>query len=244
MKTHLDIPYVDHASDMQLLDMYLPDTENFDTVIWYHGGGLEAGSRKDNPLTKRLVEKGYGLVSVEYRMYPDAKFPDFLEDGAASVAYILENIRNYGGSGKLFVGGSSAGAYITAMLAFDPKYLDAYNIKTTDIAGYIINSAQMTTHFNVLRERGIDTRRIIVDEAAPVYHISETTDFPNILVFAADNDMPCRLEQNLMFLKTLEMFQCPSEKVHYRLMEGFSHCGYDDTDEFADIILQYMNSVY
>ena len=87
----------------------------------------------------------------------------------------------------------------------------------------------------------LNTKRVIVDEAAPVYHIHENTVFPNALVLVSDKDMPCRLEQNLMFLKTAEMFGCPKEKLQYKLMEGFTHCGYTGTDEFADIILQYMN---
>ena len=57
---------------MQLLDMYLPDQAGFETIVWFHGGGLEHGSRKSNVYAQPFVEKGYGFVSVEYRMYPDA----------------------------------------------------------------------------------------------------------------------------------------------------------------------------
>ena len=47
MRTYMDIAYVDNASEMQLLDIYLPDQDGFDTVIWFHGGGIEKGSRKE-----------------------------------------------------------------------------------------------------------------------------------------------------------------------------------------------------
>lgn len=243
MKMIKDIVYGTLDSESQVLDLYLPETESADVLIYFHGGGLEAGDKCGGIRFEQLVNAGKIVISANYRMYPKAIFPEFLEDGAAVVNWAMENLSSYIKVKNIFVGGSSAGAYMTAMLAYDTKYLGAYGIQTTDISGYIIDSAQMTTHFNVLRERGINTKRIVVDEAAPVYHISENTVFPNALVIVSDNDMPCRLEQNLMFLKTAKMFGCPEEKMIYKLMEGFTHCGYDGTEAFADFILDYMNSI-
>ncbi len=66
MKTVFDIPYVENASPMQLLDVYLPEGEGFDTLIWFHGGGLEAGSRKSNTAyPKTVTDRGHAFVSVE-----------------------------------------------------------------------------------------------------------------------------------------------------------------------------------
>lgn len=237
-----DIIYGNHDAKSQRLDLYLPENDTADVLIYFHGGGLEAGDKKCSVKFERLTCAGKIVISANYRMYPQAAYPEFLEDAAAVVNWTKENLGKYKKVGKIFISGSSAGAYITAMLAYDPKYLGAYGISTTDINGYIIDSAQMTTHFNVLRERGINTKRILVDEAAPVYHIHENTKFPNALVLFADNDMPCRLEQNKMFLKTAEMFGCPEEKIQYRLMEGFKHCGYNSMELFADLILDYMNT--
>lgn len=42
-----DIPYVENATDRQLLDIYLPEQQGCDALIWFHGGGLEAFDRKD-----------------------------------------------------------------------------------------------------------------------------------------------------------------------------------------------------
>ena len=239
-----DIVYGTQDTQSQKLDLYIPGedaAEAADVLIYFHGGGLEAGDKSGGIQFERLANAGKIVISANYRMYPTAVFPDFLKDGAAVINWAKKHLSEYKAFDKIFVGGSSAGAYMTAMLAYDTKYLNVYGIKTTDINGYIIDSAQMTTHFNVLRERGLNTKRIIIDEAAPVYHIHENTAFPNALVLVSDNDMPCRLEQNLMFLKTAEMFGCPKEKLQYRLMEGFTHCGYTGTVEFADLILQYMN---
>ena len=243
MKLIKDMVYATQDTASQVLDIYIPDvsaTQPADVFIYFHGGALEAGDKVCDVPFHRLVEAGKIVVSANYRMYPQAAFPDFLVDGAAVISWVKEHLQEYTSYNRIFVGGSSAGAYITAMLAFDEKYLAAHNIKTIDIDGYLIDSAQMTTHYHVLRERGVDTRRIVVDEAAPIYHITETTPFPNIMVLVSDNDMACRLEQNLMFLKTAEMFHWPKEKLQYKLMEGFTHCGYCGLDLFAEIILEFI----
>ncbi len=60
-----------------------------------------------------------------------------------------------------------AGAWITLMLAMDPSRLEKAGADRKEIAGYISDSAQITTHFNVLRERHMDIRLERVDEECP-----------------------------------------------------------------------------
>ena len=249
MQTLKDIVYGTEAPESQVFDLYLPDEDTTDLFIYFHGGGLEHGDKCKGgeimPFIRPLVEEhGKAVISANYRMYPNAVFPDFLEDAAKVVAWAKENIDTYKSVTRIFVGGSSAGAWLTAMLAYAPDYLAKYDIKTTDITGYIIDSAQMTTHFNVLREKGFDTKRIMVDEAAPVYYLDAGMEFPNVLIIVSDHDMPCRYEQNMMFLKTLEMYDCPQEKVHFKLMEGYKHTRYvNDGTVFTDVVKAYMDSV-
>ena len=240
MKIIKDIVYGTQDSKSQVLDLYIPNCESTDLLVYFHGGSLESGD-KDCDIVKNLAGQGITVASANYRMYPNAAFPDFVEDAAMAVEWAMKHIAEYKKVNKIFVGGSSAGAWLTAMLAFAPQYLGKYGIKTTDIVGYIINSAQMTTHFNVLREKGFHANRIMVDEAAPIYYINENTVFPKIFIVVADNDIRCRLEQNLMFLKSMEMVGCTAERVKYKLMEGFKHCAYDKTEEFARIWKDYMD---
>ena len=128
MRKFTDIYYTDAQCNMQMLDMYLPDTEGFPVFVFFHGGGLINGDRTHcQCLASYLPKRGVGIVSVEYRMYPDAKYPDFIEDAAAAVKWVFGNIGKYGGSGKIFVGGSSAGGYLSQMLCFDGKYLASSN---------------------------------------------------------------------------------------------------------------------
>lgn len=250
MQVIKDIIYGTQAPKSQILDLFLPDGDVTDLFIYFHGGGLEAGDKRDGSdtlpdyLLPLVTRYGKAVISANYRMYPTAVFPEFVEDAASVVAWAKEHIREYCDIQRIFVGGSSAGAWLTAMLAYAPDYLAKHGIKTTDIAGYVIDSAQMTTHFNVLRERGLNTKLIRVDDAAPVYYLNEHTAFPDILVLVSDHDMPCRLEQNLMFLKTLEMLGCPAQKVTYKLLKGFTHTGYlKEGSLFPDLVAEYIDSV-
>ena len=74
----------------------------------------------------------------------------FVDDAAASVAWVFQNITSYGGDPKLiFVSGHSAGGYLTSMLGLDKSYLNSYGIDVDDIAGLIPYSGHTITHFTV-----------------------------------------------------------------------------------------------
>lgn len=75
------------------------------------------------------------------------------------------------------------------MLAFDKNYLASFGLDPDDFDEYNHDAGQPTSHFNVLREKGIDSRRIIVDETAPLYHICENPSYPKMLFIVADNGM-------------------------------------------------------
>ena len=244
MKTYTDLPYLPDGDKMHLYDLFTPDTDGFDTFVYFHGGGLEKGSRKWESGAETLVKHGIALASCEYRMYPTAHFPDFIEDAAAAVAHIAGKIKEYGGSGRIFVGGSSAGGYLSMMLCFDEKYLGKYHIKPTDIAGCVHDAGQPTSHFNVLREKGLDTRRVIIDETAPLYFIGLQKELPPMLFIVSDSDMENRYEQTMLVLSTLRHFRYDESRIECRVMHG-KHCAYcNQMDEDGENVLGKMAAEY
>ena len=167
---------------------------------------------------------GVAVVSANYRMYPNAKYPDFLEDAADAVAWVFENIGKYGKINGIYVGGSSAGGYISQMLCFDKRWLANHGMKPTDITGFVLDAGQPTCHFNVLRERGIDTRRVMIDDSAPLYHIGADKEYPPMLVIVSDDDMENRYEQTLLVMSTLKHFG-HTDNVKLQVMHS-THCAY------------------
>lgn len=210
----------------QIPDIYLPDAASFPVFVYLHGGGFEAGSRKSGEIAARyLCEHGVAVVSPDYRMYPSAVYPEYLRDCAAAVAWTFSHIREYGGDGRLFVGGSSAGGYASMMLCFDRRWLAPYRLPENAVTGYFHDAGQPTTHFNILRERGLDSRRVVVDEAAPLFHVSPDGTYPPMHFVVSDGDIPCRYEQTRLMIETMRYLGCDMSSVTYELRHG-GHCHY------------------
>src|SRR5262245_23359011 len=76
--TEANVPYVENGHPRQVLDLYLPRDTAADSklplVIWIHGGAWMGGT-KDNPLARVMVERGFAVASVEYRLSRDAIWP-------------------------------------------------------------------------------------------------------------------------------------------------------------------------
>jgi len=248
MRAFRNVFYIDEQHLEQKLDLFMPD-DSFDTVfIYFHGGGLVNGNKeRKESFINDLINNGVALVSVDYRMYPTAKYPDFIDDAAASVGWVCNNIGKYSDCKNIFVGGSSAGGYLSMMLCFANEFYEKSGVDKRKITGYIHDAGQPTSHFNVLKEKGIDRRRVIVDETAPVYHIEADKNYPDMLFIVSDNDMKNRYEQTILTLSTLEHMGY-KEKCTLKIMNG-THCAYCGKEDeagnsvFAAIINEYIDKI-
>lgn len=238
MKKSIEI--FDEARGLDL-ELYLPDDCSADNkkplFLYFHGGGLENGDKTAlRDVRVRLTELGFATASAEYRMYPSARFPDFIVDCANATAYL----ERMGLFSYAVLGGSSAGGYLTMMLHMDAHYLADAGVSAGFVRGYVHDAGQPTVHFNVLRERGMDTRLVRIDEAAPLYFITE--DFkgeqPLAYVITASMDMYNRPEQLRLFCRTLLHFKYPADRLRFRFMDGFRHCGYLGTPQFFDLCVE------
>jgi len=169
-----------------------------------------------------VLEKGYAIVGVGYRMSPKAKAPAYIEDAAAATAWVFKPIGEYGGGpGLIFVAGHSAGGYLDLMITLDKKYMGKYNINADSIAGTIPLSPKAITHFTVRKERGIGNLQPIIDEYAPLYFVR--SDAPRILLVTGDPEMELfgRYEENA-YLWRMMMLTGHKQTKLYKL-DGFNH---------------------
>lgn len=204
------------------LDFYYPkDVKNFATIVWFHGGGITAGSKE---IPKQLMEKGFAVIGVGYRLSPKVTAPAYIEDAAAAVAWAFQHIKNYGGNDQLiFISGHSAGGYLGMMITLDKKYLTRYSIDANKIAALIPFSGQCITHFTIRKERGMKETQPVVDEYAPLYHVR--SDAPPVLLITGDRELELygRYEENAYMARMMKL-NGHKQTFLYEL-QGFDHGG-------------------
>lgn len=223
-----DIPYYENTaikSDLGdksecALDLYYPkDKKDFATIVWFHGGGL-IGGKKEIP--QELMDKGYAVVSVDYRLSPKVKAPVYIEDAAASVAWVFKHIADYGGSPNLiFVTGHSAGAYLGLMITLDKMYLEKYKVDSDSIAGLIALSGQVVTHFTIRKENGFPNTQTIVDEYAPLFHVRGNASPILLITGDAEKELMGRYEENLFFWRMMKLVG--HKKINLYKLDGYNH---------------------
>ena len=111
----------------QRLDVFVPTVpvERAPVLVFFYGGSWSSGSKDDYAFAAQaFAAQGFVTVLPDYRLYPQSRFPDFLKDGAAAIAWVRDNIAAQGGDpNRIVLAGHSAGAYNAAMLGLDPEYL-------------------------------------------------------------------------------------------------------------------------
>jgi acetyl esterase/lipase len=129
------------ADPRQKLDLYVPDhlAAPAPVLLFFYGGSWEGGSKSYyKALGQAFASKGVIVAVADYRVYPQVRYPAFVEDGARAFKFIHTQVAAQGGDpARLFVSGHSAGAYIAMMLAADPHYLRAAGAEPSWIRGVI-----------------------------------------------------------------------------------------------------------
>jgi acetyl esterase/lipase len=133
-----DIAY--GALPRQKLDVYRPPEPGpHPVIVFFYGGGWDSGERGPYRfVAESLTRHGYVVVIPDYRVYPQARFPLFIEDAARAVRWARDNAAQFGGDpSRLFLMGHSAGAHIAAMVALDARYLARVGMERRTLKGFI-----------------------------------------------------------------------------------------------------------
>jgi acetyl esterase/lipase len=139
LNIHNDIAYA--SGPRHRLDVYAPrDATNAPVAVFFYGGGWTEGSKDQYAfVATALAQRGIVTMVPDYRVYPETRFPGFIEDGAQAVRWARDHARDYGGDpSRIVLVGHSAGAYIAAMLTLDPKWLAVVGLDSRrDVAGCV-----------------------------------------------------------------------------------------------------------
>lgn len=196
-----DLAYAGTADERQKLDLYLPKGKTgYPLVLFLHGGGFSKGDRKDAAqFGEALAKQGIGVAAVGYRLYPEAKHPQQIQDAAKAFAWLRSNAEKRGWrTDAIFVAGHSAGGHLAALLGTDDQYLKAEKLAPSDVRGVVVLSGAY-----VVPEARKD---VFGDEAArkaasPLTHVKAGA--PAFLLVYADKDAPGRDTETKTFAAAL-----------------------------------------
>ncbi len=122
------------------LDVYAPEGANGRPVIVFiYGGSWNSGSKDDYAFVgAAFASRGFVTVIPDYRLVPDVRFPDFLDDCALAVRWAVDHAREYGGDpSRIVLVGHSAGGYNAMMIGLDAHYLRDAGVEASNVRGVV-----------------------------------------------------------------------------------------------------------
>ena len=182
-----DIAYA--AGRRQTLDVYVPaHVKDAPVIVFWYGGAWARGHKGAYRFVgATLAEAGYLAILPNYRLYPQVRFPEFVDDGALAVKWTQDHAAEYGGDpGKLFLMGHSAGAHMAALLALDGKYLQRVGADPRAIRGLIGMSGPYVLTPNSPQLNDIFAAPATAADWQPVQHVSAAAP-PTLLLHGADD---------------------------------------------------------
>lgn len=267
----LDIEYAKN-SPAQKLDVYLPNEGEglFPAIVFFHGGAFQFGDKADGQVTAAFdgVNRGYAIVSVNYRMSGEATFPAYINDAKAAIRFLKANAAKYKlNPNKIAVWGNSAGAHIAALVATSCKAPELEDLSqgnetqnscvqaAVDWFGPIdflamdeqfkksgegkANHSEANSPESLIMGGKITDIPDKVKRANPTVYISNETPAFFIQHGTADNRVPT--EQSINFAADLEKV-IGKEKVTLELLEGAGHGGAQFEEKSnVDKVFQFLD---
>jgi acetyl esterase/lipase len=193
-KVYRDLPYTEPKTEKQTLDLYAPaEGKNHPVVVWIHGGGWQAGDKKDvHKKPQAFVDRGFVFVSVNYRLLPEATIKQMGGDVAKAIRWVHDHASDYGGDpDTMIVTGHSAGAQLAALVCTDERYLKAEQLSLSPIKGCMPvdgDTYDVPMQIKTVEPRRADIyRKKFGDEASqkdlsPVTHVARGKGIPPFLV--------------------------------------------------------------
>lgn len=236
-KVERNVTYCSPGGKAQVMDLYYPETPGpWPVVIYIHGGSWSGGDKSEvtrwSPL---LLEQDFLVVSVNYRLYPEAKFPAMIKDVKCAVRYLRAYARQYNiDPGRIAAMGHSAGGHLAALLGasdtdagWDKGEFSDQSSRVQaviDIAG----PADLTRPFPNLSDSirqvfgdpsGSDDPRLV--QASPVHYV--TPDDPPFLILQGDFDEYVPFEQAEILKAQLKSAGVPSKLVMVQNADHLLH---------------------
>jgi acetyl esterase/lipase len=168
----LDVKYGDHAK--QALDLYLPPgASGAPVLLFIHGGGFREGDRAQyGYIAAPFAARGIVTAVTSYRLTPEFTYPSQPDDIRRAIAWLWKNVRSHGGDpARLFVGGHSAGAILSADVGLRTGWMSAQGLPGDVIKGLVpVSGGYDLTSLPSVNNYVPDAARRA--EASPINHVT------------------------------------------------------------------------
>ncbi len=200
---HADQVYSNAGGTARLADVFLPSSGALPipVVIWLHGGGWRYGDRRLAPDLALFAQcSGLAVVSIDYRLSDEVKFPAPVEDVKTAVRWVRSVASSFGFDERnIGLWGSSAGAHLAACAALsnENEFLSEEHPGLSSAVQVVVdgygptNLARIDELRSAVRPAGNDAESILVGGIIPA---GDPDSFESRLLGAPVNDAP-RLAQ-------------------------------------------------
>lgn len=251
-----NIAYVDGASEQQMLDVYSPpDVQNAPVVVYVHRGEWAKGDKSEVCYKPKLMnENGVVFVSVNYRLSGVAKHPAQVNDLAAALRWVRDNIADYGGSPKrITLMGHSAGCHIVSLLGLDPRPLATVGMTPGDLQSVVCWSGgaydlpakyEQGGMYHPYIEQNFGADEASQRDASPIEHVSEADPNVRFVFVSGEKGRATSIALSETMAKKIQAAGGRAESV---LLEGKTHftvdyeCGMpNDPIDSAAVLLEIV----
>jgi len=217
------VPY--GPNDRNSLDVYVPTQRSGQkpVVVFFYGGSWKRGDRANYLFAAdALASRGYVAVVPDYRVYPEVRFPAFVEDGAQAVRWVLDHAADFGGDPeRLYLMGHSAGAHIAAMLTLDERYLAEAGVPAKSIRGTIALAGPLSFYPSRTRSiAGIFADLADENAARPIAFVDG--DEAPMLLLHGEDDRTVRVSNTIALSKAI---RDAGGRVHKIIYPGVGRIG-------------------
>ncbi len=258
--TQTDIEYARVGDQSLKLDLHTPKAANAPLLVYVHGGAWRAGSKSDVPISK-LLDHGFAIASVDYRLSTQAVFPAQIHDIKSAIRFLRAKSELYHlNTSRIGIIGSSAGGHLAALVgvtngheALEGKVGESLS-QNSDVQCIVslYGASNLQTILSQSTEFGLKMRvpalqlllgGLPIEKpdlarlASPVAHLDKND--PPLLLIHGDADPQMPPAQSQEFTKAYEATKLP---VQFILMPGSKHGGaefYDD--ERTAIIAKFLD---
>lgn len=260
IKVFKDLVYVKKGHELQKLDLYIPENQNdkpLPLVIWVHGGGWQKGSKNRIDRNAFILENGFALASIDYRLTSHAAFPAQIHDCKAAVRWLRRNARTFGIDPDRFgIWGASAGGHLVALLGTtngNEKLEGDLGITgvssdvqavcdwfgPTDLHAIATNLQKQSSASNDFSEKpvvkligGLENQNLeLAKMASPLDYVHE--DVPPFLIMHGDQDELVPLSESRNLLEELQKHGVESELI---VVPGAAHGFFKEPDLHQDVV--------